>query len=106
MDKIGLAPQLVEWKLKLKKLIKDLGLTQQGFANQIGVRRRAVCRWVSLEDSSIPHRRHLKLIRQLMNVNDLAEVSRIRAKVAESAIMNDAQDGPYPYRSATALGEE
>lgn len=69
MQKVDVPVQLLAWKVKLHRLIRDLGLTQQGFANQIGVKRRAVCRWVSLKDASIPHKRHLKLIKQLMVAN-------------------------------------
>ena len=69
---------LLVWKGKLIKLIDDLGLTQEQFAAQIGVKRRAVCRWVSFKDASIPHRRHLDKIKVLMNANDPAKLTQVK----------------------------
>ncbi|MHA2064597.1 MAG: hypothetical protein ACXABY_09480 [Candidatus Thorarchaeota archaeon] len=62
--------QLLSWKIKLKELITSLGLTQGGFAQQIGVRRRAVCRWLDPTDASIPHMDNLQKIKKLMEAND------------------------------------
>lgn len=64
-----MSPELAEFKDQVRKLIAAMGLTQEQFAGQVGVKRRAVCRWVSDEDFSIPHPGTLGKLRWLIERN-------------------------------------
>ena len=64
-----MSAELAEFKEQVRKLIAAMGLTQEQFAKQVGVRRRAVCRWVSDEDFSIPHPATLGKLRYLIERN-------------------------------------
>lgn len=57
--------QLLEFKTQLRQLIYDMGLSQGQFARQLGVQRRAVCRWVSMCDTTIPHQKTLDKLKKL-----------------------------------------
>lgn len=57
--------ELIEFKIQLRQLIQDMGLSQGQFARQIGVKRRAVCRWLSMCDTTIPHQRSLDKLKKL-----------------------------------------
>ena len=64
-----MSAELAEFKHKVRQLISVMGLTQEQFAKQVGVKRRAVCRWVSDEDFSIPHPNTLGKLRWLIREN-------------------------------------
>lgn len=57
--------ELLEFKTQLRQLIHDMGLSQGQFARQLGVQRRAVCRWLSMCDTTIPHEKTLNKLKKL-----------------------------------------
>ena len=70
-----MSAELAEFKKQVRDVIESMGLTQEQFAKQVGVKRRAVCRWVSDEDFSIPHPNTLGKLRWLIERNLRAKES-------------------------------